>query len=74
MIKLYILGVIATFLSTAFGEWPEAYAYEQMKSTPQHVCPSPREAIMVRCPSRYEVTTATTTCRKKIRIDECASY
>lgn len=38
----------------------------------QHLCPAPREILLVRCPTLEELTGPDATCKRKVRIDECS--
>lgn len=44
------------------------------ESIEQQMYPSPVIQTLVRCPSRYEVTTSSTSCMKKIKVDLCSQY
>ena len=59
---LFILSVATTLLthSPAAGAEP-------------HMCPAPATVLLVRCPSRYEITGKTTTCKTRRSIDLCAT-
>ena len=59
---LFILSVATTLLTHQPAEEPEP-----------HMCPAPATVLLVRCPSRYEITGKTTTCKTRRSIDLCAT-
>lgn len=70
MRKLLALLAMAVGFSIANAEPEARYSYEW--TVEAMACPSPQMQMLVRCPSRYEVTTATTSCKKFVPVDLCA--
>jgi hypothetical protein len=72
MKKMLALVALSVGFSIANATPGAQYSYQW--SVSPAVCPMPHTQMLVKCPSRYEVTTATTSCKKFIPVDLCASY
>ena len=70
MKKILALFALSVGFSIANAEPELRYSYEWTVET--MMCPAPKMQILIRCPSRYEVTTMTTSCKKFVPVDLCA--
>lgn len=70
MRKFLALLTLAVGFSIANAGPETRYSYEWTVET--MICPSPQMQMLIRCPSRYEVTTATTSCKKFVPVDLCS--
>ena len=72
MKKILALLALSAGFSIANAKPENQYSYQW--SVSPAVCPMPHMQMLVRCPSRYEVTTARTSCKKYVVVDLCTSY
>jgi hypothetical protein len=72
MKKILALMALSVGFSIANAAPETQYSYRWAVSPA--VCPMPHTQMLIKCPTRYEVTTATTSCKKYVAVDLCASY
>ena len=70
MKKILALLALSVGFSIANATPENQYSYQW--SVLPMVCPMPHTQMLIKCPSRYEVTTPTTSCKKYVVVDLCA--
>lgn len=67
-----ILSMLVLLIGFTIANAAPKQQYSYTHTVSPATCPAPVMQMLVKCPSRYEVTTRTTSCKKFVPVDVCA--